>query len=105
MERVSNRRYTKEFREEAVKMAMGGTSRITLCQNALFTGAWTAIVNPDKTTLDYVKSRTKESFKPLVSDPTPNLPRSMNLMFLGLNLKWFRPPRGTRQSLYQKCWG
>jgi 3-isopropylmalate/(R)-2-methylmalate dehydratase large subunit len=69
MERVSNRRYTKEFREEAVKMAMGGTCRITLCQNALFTGAWTAIVNPDKTTLDYVKARTKEPFEPLVSDP------------------------------------
>ena len=44
-------------------------ARFSLCCNALFTGAWTAIINPDQKTLDYVKKRTSEPFKPLVSDP------------------------------------
>ena len=48
------------------EMAMDG--RFTLCSLALFTGAWTAIVNPDEKVLDYVKARTKEPFEPLVSD-------------------------------------
>ena len=48
-------------------MEMDG--RFSLCANALFTGAWTAIINPDKKTLDYVKARTSDPFEPLVSDP------------------------------------
>ncbi len=43
-------------------------ARFTLCSLALFTGAWTAIINPDRKTLDYVRARTKEPFSPLVSD-------------------------------------
>ncbi len=42
--------------------------RFSLCCNALFTGAWTAIMNPDQTSLSYVRSRTAESFDPLSSD-------------------------------------
>jgi 3-isopropylmalate/(R)-2-methylmalate dehydratase large subunit len=48
------------------EMALDG--RFTLCSLALFTGAWTAIVNPDQKVLDYVKARTKEPFEPLISD-------------------------------------
>jgi 3-isopropylmalate/(R)-2-methylmalate dehydratase large subunit len=48
------------------EMTMDG--RFTLCSLALFTGAWTAIVNPDQKVLDYVKARTEEPFEPLVSD-------------------------------------
>ena len=43
--------------------------RFSLCCLALFTGAWTAIINPDQKTLDYIRERTSDPFEPLVSDP------------------------------------
>src|SRR5262249_39739961 len=43
-------------------------ARITLTDLALFTGAWTGIINPDQKTIDYVRAHTAESFDPLVSD-------------------------------------
>jgi 3-isopropylmalate/(R)-2-methylmalate dehydratase large subunit len=43
--------------------------RFSLCSYAIFTGAWTAIINPDEKTLDYVRARNKEHFEPQVSDP------------------------------------
>ncbi len=43
-------------------------ARFTLCVNAIFNCAWTAIIDPDETTISYVKSHTKDSFEPLVSD-------------------------------------
>ena len=48
---------------------MSMDARFTLCVNALFTSAWTAIINPDKTTINYAKACTSESFEPIVSDP------------------------------------
>lgn len=42
--------------------------RFTLCCHALFTGAWTGIVNPDRITTEHVKARTDRPFEPLVSD-------------------------------------
>jgi 3-isopropylmalate/(R)-2-methylmalate dehydratase large subunit len=44
-------------------------SRFTLCANALFSSAWTAIIEPDEVTLNYVKTHTQEAFTPLYSDP------------------------------------
>jgi 3-isopropylmalate/(R)-2-methylmalate dehydratase large subunit len=43
--------------------------RFSLCANALFSSAWTAIIEPDSTILDYVKSRTKDKFIPIHGDP------------------------------------
>jgi 3-isopropylmalate/(R)-2-methylmalate dehydratase large subunit len=48
--------------------AMEMDSRFSLCCNVLFTGAWTAIINPDYRTIEYIKKRTKDNFDPLVSD-------------------------------------
>ncbi len=48
--------------------AMEMDGRFTLCCGALFTGAWTAIVNPDEKTLEYVRARTRKRFKPVTSD-------------------------------------
>ncbi|MDO8690284.1 MAG: aconitase family protein [Dehalococcoidia bacterium] len=42
--------------------------RFTICCNALFFGAWTAIMNPDRKCIDYVKARNPIDFEPLVSD-------------------------------------
>ena len=44
-------------------------SRFSLCCNVLFTGAWTAIINPDRRTLSYIRERTSDPFEPLASDP------------------------------------
>jgi 3-isopropylmalate/(R)-2-methylmalate dehydratase large subunit len=43
--------------------------RFAICSQAMTTGGWTSIVNPDEITLDYVRARTDEPFEPLVSDP------------------------------------
>jgi len=43
--------------------------RFTLCANALFSSAWSAIIEPDQTTLDYVRARTEDAFTPVYSDP------------------------------------
>ena len=47
---------------------MGMDARFTVCANAIFTGAWTSILNPDQRTIDYVNARTSEPFEPLLSD-------------------------------------
>jgi len=43
--------------------------RMVLCNMAVEMGAKTGIIEPDETTLDYVKSRTAKPFKPVKSDP------------------------------------
>jgi 3-isopropylmalate/(R)-2-methylmalate dehydratase large subunit len=43
--------------------------RLAICSQALFSAGWTAIVNPDERTSEYVRSRTNVPFDPLVSDP------------------------------------
>ncbi|MBI4334849.1 MAG: 3-isopropylmalate dehydratase large subunit [Chloroflexi bacterium] len=55
--------------------ALGMDGRFTVCCGALFTGAWTAIVNPDGKTLDYVRARTNEPFEPVSSDPDASFAR------------------------------
>jgi 3-isopropylmalate/(R)-2-methylmalate dehydratase large subunit len=42
--------------------------RLGLCSQALFTGAWTSIMNPDDLTIAFVRDRTSSSFDPLYSD-------------------------------------
>jgi 3-isopropylmalate/(R)-2-methylmalate dehydratase large subunit len=73
--------------------AMGMAGRFTLCTNALFTGAWTAIVNPDKTTLDYAKARTKEPFEPLVSDPNAKFAKVYDFDVSQLEPQVVPPPK------------
>ena len=43
--------------------------RMTLCNMVVEAGAKTGIVEPDETTLVYVRSRTNKPFKPVKSDP------------------------------------
>jgi homoaconitase/3-isopropylmalate dehydratase large subunit len=49
--------------------AMNMDARFTMCANAIFTGAWSSIMNPDEATLSYIRSRTQDPFVPVVSDP------------------------------------
>ncbi len=48
---------------------MGVDGRMVLCNMAVEMGAKTGIIEPDETTINYVKSRTKEPFGPIRSDP------------------------------------
>jgi len=47
---------------------MSVDGRMVLCNMAVEMGAKTGIIEPDETTINYVKSRTKEPFKPVKSD-------------------------------------
>jgi 3-isopropylmalate/(R)-2-methylmalate dehydratase large subunit len=44
-------------------------ARFTLCANALFSSAWTNLIDPDDVTLRYVRARTKQQFTPQYGDP------------------------------------
>jgi len=49
--------------------SMSIDGRMVLCNMAVEVGAKTGIIEPDETTLNYVKSRTTKPFKPVKSDP------------------------------------
>jgi 3-isopropylmalate/(R)-2-methylmalate dehydratase large subunit len=67
-------------------------ARFTLCSNALFTCAWTAIVNPDEKTIAYVTPRTEEPFEPLVSDPDASYANVMEFDLSDLEPQIVPPP-------------
>ncbi len=72
-------------------LSMG--ERLSLCSFAIFTGAWTAIINPDQKTLDYVRARTKESFEPQVSDPDAKYAKTYELEISNLVPQVVPPPK------------
>lgn len=74
---------------------LGMDSRFALCANAIFTGAWTAIINPDKTTIDYVKSCTDEPFDPVVSDPDAGFAKTFRFDMSNLEPQIVPPPKRT----------
>ena len=67
--------------------------RVTLCCNAAFTGAFSCIVNPDKKTVDYVKSRTKEPFEPLTSDRDAKYVKTFDFDFSSIDPQIAVPPK------------
>ena len=75
--------------------AMNMDARFTMCANAIFTGAWTSIMNPDKTTLDYVKSRTNDAFESMVSDGDANYSQVLRFDVSGLEPQVVPPPNRT----------
>ncbi len=70
--------------------------RFTLCANALFSSAWTAIIEPDKTTLDYVAERTKDPFVPLYSDQDAEYAQERVFDVSGIEPQFVPPPERTR---------
>jgi len=58
---------------------MGVDGRMVLCNMAVEMGAKTGIIEPDETTLNYVKSRTKEPFKPVKSDLDATYKKVLNV--------------------------
>lgn len=74
---------------------MGMDARFTVCANALFTGAWTAIINPDETTINYVKSCTDEPFDPMASDPDASYAKTFQFDISKLEPQVVPPPNRT----------
>ncbi len=67
--------------------------RVTLCCNAAFTGAFSAIINPDHKTMNYVKSRTGEPFQPLTSDQDAKYVKTVDFDFSSVDPQIAVPPK------------
>jgi 3-isopropylmalate/(R)-2-methylmalate dehydratase large subunit len=67
--------------------------RLAICSQALFSAGWTAIVNPDDTTGQYVRSRTSAAFDPLVSDPDATYWKSVSIDVSALEPVVVVPPK------------
>jgi len=57
-----------EFRGEAVR-ELNMDERMTICNMAIEAGGKNGIIEPDDTTLEYVRARTGKAFEPVCSDP------------------------------------
>ena len=66
--------------------------RFSICNDALHSGAKTAIVNPDKKTIEYAKSKTIKSFEPLVSDQDASYYKTYNYDLSDLEPQVVEPP-------------
>jgi 3-isopropylmalate/(R)-2-methylmalate dehydratase large subunit len=82
----------QEFTGPTVE-AMGMDGRFTLCSNALFYGAKSAIINPDATTVSYARARTKKDFEPLVSDPDAEFAKTYEFDVSDLDPQIVPPPK------------
>jgi 3-isopropylmalate/(R)-2-methylmalate dehydratase large subunit len=58
--------------------SMSVDGRLTLCNMAVEMGAKIGIVEPDETTLNFVRSRTKVPFNPVKSDPDAKYEKTLN---------------------------
>jgi len=67
-----------EFAGPAIRnMSVDG--RMVLCNMAVEMGAKTGIIEPDETTLNYVKNRTNKPLKPVKSDPDATYKKVLDL--------------------------
>jgi 3-isopropylmalate/(R)-2-methylmalate dehydratase large subunit len=64
---------------------MSVSSRLTLCNMAIEVGAKAGIIEPDKKTIDYVKSRTTDEFSLFKSDSEAEYDRTMNVNVNGMS--------------------
>ncbi len=66
--------------------------RLSMTGLALFAGATTGIINPDKKTIDHVKARTDIPFTPLTSDPDAEYVKVYNIDVSDLEPQVVVPP-------------
>ena len=72
---------------------LGMNGRFTLCAQAICASAWTAIIEPDKVTLKYVKSRTNERVLPLNGDPDAEYAEHLTFDVSNIDPQVAPPPR------------
>jgi 3-isopropylmalate/(R)-2-methylmalate dehydratase large subunit len=68
-------------------------SRFTLCANALFSSAWTAVIEPDEVTLNYVRAHTEEPCSPLYGDPDAEYAQQQTFDVRTIEPQVVPPPR------------
>jgi len=66
--------------------------RMTMCNMAVEMGAKIGIIEPDETTLSYVKGRTKEPFKPLKNDSDATYEKTFDFDVTGMEPQVAAPP-------------
>lgn len=72
---------------------MSVDGRMTLCNMTVEMGAKTGIIQPDETTLNYVKGRVNEPFEPIKNDPAAAYERVLDLDIADLEPQVSCPPK------------
>ena len=67
--------------------------RFTLCANALFSSAWTNLIDPDDITLRYVRERTKQNFEPLHGDKNAEYSQQLSFDVSQIEPQIVPPPK------------
>ncbi len=79
-----------EFTGSAIRnMSVGG--RMTMCNMAIETSAKVGIIEPDTTTIDYLKARTNKPFKAYKSDPDAAFEKVLNVDVTNMEPQVARP--------------
>jgi homoaconitase/3-isopropylmalate dehydratase large subunit len=73
------------------EMSLAG--RIAICCHSAFTGAFSGIVNPDQKTIDFVKSRTEDTFDPVTSDADATYEKTLNFDVSSIEPQVGIPPK------------
>lgn len=79
--------------------------RFTMCANALFSSAWTAVIEPDQIMLDYVGERTSDPFTPLYSDHDAEYAQHRIFDVSVIEPQIVPPPERTKVFPISKCVG
>jgi 3-isopropylmalate/(R)-2-methylmalate dehydratase large subunit len=69
--------------------------RFTLCANALFSSAWTAVIEPDDVTKAYIASRSKETPAPIYSDSNAEYAQQLSFDVSNIAPQIAPPPKRT----------
>ena len=72
--------------------------RFSLCANAIFSSAWTAVIPPDDITVKYVKARTDEAFTPIHNDPDAEYAQQLYFDISEVAPQVVKPPKRTEVS-------
>jgi 3-isopropylmalate/(R)-2-methylmalate dehydratase large subunit len=79
--------------------------RFALCANALFSSAWTAVIEPDDITLKYVRSHSNEAFTPIHSDLDAEYAQEVSFDISQVEPQIVSPPKRTEVSPISKFEG
>jgi 3-isopropylmalate/(R)-2-methylmalate dehydratase large subunit len=77
-------------------------ARFTLCANALFSSAWTNIIEPDDVTLDYVRTRTNKALVPLYGDADAEYEQQLRFDVSDIEPQVVPPPERHRAAAVSK---
>ena len=80
-------------------------ARFTLCANALYSSAWTNLIEPDEVTLRYVRERTKQNFTPQYGDADAEYAQQLSFDVSNIEPQIVPPPTRHLSSSISKFAG